>query len=90
MIFGGFTFASEMRLGRIAAFYGFSIPEAEKESSLGDFVRARLREHPLLGDHISFAGLKFVVLDMQGARITKVGLEPKSVEPVCLGEPEPA
>jgi hypothetical protein len=26
-MFGGFTFASEVLLGRLAAFYGFSIPE---------------------------------------------------------------
>jgi hypothetical protein len=27
---GGFTFASEVLLARIAGFYGFSIPEAER------------------------------------------------------------
>jgi hypothetical protein len=27
---GGFTFASEVLLGRVVGFYGFSIPEAER------------------------------------------------------------
>jgi hypothetical protein len=48
-MFGGFTFASEVLLGRIASFYGFSIPEGETETSLADFVRARLQGKPKLG-----------------------------------------
>jgi potassium/hydrogen antiporter len=81
VMFGGFTFASEVLLGRIAGFYGFSIPEAEKGTSLADFVRVRLRGKPLLGAYISFADIRFVIQDMEGERITKVGLEPKFREP---------
>ena len=55
MIFGGFTFAGEVLLGRIAGFYGFAIPAAENETSLAEVVRARLEGEPKLGDHISFA-----------------------------------
>ena len=66
-MFGGFTFASEVLLGRIAAFYGFSI--------LADFVRARLQGKPKLRDHISFAGKKLLIQRMDRERITKVGLE---------------
>jgi hypothetical protein len=44
MIFGGFTFASEVLLGEIAGFYGFFIPEAEKQTSLADFVQAAYAE----------------------------------------------
>jgi NhaP-type Na+/H+ and K+/H+ antiporter len=73
-MFTGFTFAGEMLLGRIAAHYGFAIPEAENETSLGDLIRARLPGRPLLGDQISFAGIKFVVQGVKSERITKVGL----------------
>lgn len=75
MIFGGFTFAGEVLLGRIAAFYGFSIPEAENKTSLADFVRARLQQKPKLGDHISFADKRLIIQDMDAQQITKVGLE---------------
>jgi hypothetical protein len=34
-MFDGFTFASEIRLGRLARFYGLSIPEGQNETSLG-------------------------------------------------------
>jgi hypothetical protein len=69
------TFTSEVLLGRIAAFYGFSIPEAENETSLADLVRARLQGKPKLGDHISFADKKLVIQGMDGERITKVELD---------------
>jgi len=69
------TFTSEVLLGRIAEFYGFSIPEAENETSLADFVRARVQGKPKLGDHISFADKKLVIQGVDGERITKVGLD---------------
>jgi hypothetical protein len=33
-MFDGFTFASEVRLGRLARFYGLSVPEGQNETSL--------------------------------------------------------
>jgi NhaP-type Na+/H+ and K+/H+ antiporter len=73
--FKGFTFASEVLLARIAGFYGFPAPEAEKEASLADFVRARLPHNPTLGDRIRFEGIELVVRDMSGGQITRIGLE---------------
>jgi hypothetical protein len=35
-----------------------------------------------VGDYVSFAGKALVIQDMDGDRITKVGLELKSVKPV--------
>jgi cell volume regulation protein A len=75
-----FTFASEVPLGRIAAFYGLSIPEAENETSLADFVRDRLPDSPTLGDRIRFEDIELVVRDMHGERITRIGLELESRE----------
>ncbi len=75
MIFGGFTFAGEVLLGKIAGFYGFFIPETEKQASLADFVRARSRGTPILGDHVALGDLELIIQDMEGERITQVGLE---------------
>jgi NhaP-type Na+/H+ and K+/H+ antiporter len=69
-MFSGFTFDSEVVLGSIAAFYGFQVPEAEDETSLAEFVRARLQGEPKLGDHISFADKNLVIQGMDGERIT--------------------
>jgi NhaP-type Na+/H+ and K+/H+ antiporter len=81
-MFSGFTFASDVLLGWIAALYGFSISEAENETSLADFVCARLQGKPKSGDHVSFADNKLVIQGIDGERITKVGLELKFVKPV--------
>jgi NhaP-type Na+/H+ and K+/H+ antiporter len=81
-MFGGFTFASEVLLGSIAAFYGFPVSEAENGTSLADFARARLQGEPKLGDHISFAAKNLVIQAMDGERITNVGLELTSVKPI--------
>ena len=75
MRFGGFTFASEVRLGRIAGFYGLSVPEAERETSVAEFVRARLPHTPTLGDRIRFERIELVVREMSGDRIATVELE---------------
>ena len=74
-MFEGFTFASEVLLGRIARFYGLSIPEGENETSLADFVRARLPNTPTLGDRIGFGRVGLVVGGMNGEQITRIGLD---------------
>ena len=70
-----FTFASEVLLGPIAALYGLSIPAAEHETSLADFVRVRLPRGPTLGDRIRLEDVELVVRGMHGTRITRIGLE---------------
>jgi potassium/hydrogen antiporter len=76
---GGFTFASEVLLGRIARFYGLSIPEAERDASLADLVGARLPRDPTLGDGIRFESIELVVREMNGAQITTIGLDLRTV-----------
>ncbi|HSA81333.1 MAG TPA: transporter associated domain-containing protein [Geminicoccaceae bacterium] len=75
MIFGRFSFAGEVLLGRIAAFYGFCIPAAEYQTSLANFVRARLPHDPTLGDRIRLEDIELVVRGMNGERITRIELE---------------
>ena len=74
-MFEGFTFASKVRLGRLARFYGLSVPEGQNETSLADFVRARLANHPTLGDRISFGSVGLVVGGMNGEHIARIGLD---------------
>jgi len=84
VIFGGFTFGSEVLLGRIAGFYGFPIPAIHNGTSLADFVRARLPNNPTLGDRIRLEDIELVVRGMDGERITRIGLE---LEPRKRGSP---
>jgi potassium/hydrogen antiporter len=71
----GFTFASEVRLDRLARFYGLSVPAGQNETSLADFVRARLPNRPTVGDRISFGSVGLVVRGMNGEHITRIGLD---------------
>ena len=82
-MFDGFTFASEVLLVRLARFYGLSIPEGQNETSLADFVRARLPSNPTLGDRIRFGDIELVIRDMNGEHITRIGLDFDPVSDAC-------
>ena len=71
MIFGGFTFAGEVLLGRIAGFCGFAIAAAENQTSLANFLCVRLSHAPTLGDRIRLGDIDLVVRGMNGERITR-------------------
>lgn len=73
MIFGEFTFPGQMPLGRLAAFYGFSIAEAERDVAIADFVRVRLHRKPTLRDRIRFEDISLVIQEMEGEQITRIG-----------------
>jgi len=81
--FVGFTFASEVLLGRLARFYGLSIPEGHNQTSLADFGRARLPDNPTLGDRISFGSVGLVIRGMSGEHITRIGLELDPASAAC-------
>jgi potassium/hydrogen antiporter len=73
-----FTFAGEVPLGRISQFYGLSVPEGHNETSLADFIRARLLNNPTLGDRIGFGSVGLVIRGMNGEHITRIGLDLES------------
>ena len=78
MIFGGFTFGSEVLLASIPAFYGFAIPGRKTTLSLAEFVRARLPDNPTVGDRIRLEGMELVVRGIHGEQITSVALQLES------------
>lgn len=55
-----------------------ALPERERGTyrSLGGFVMTRLGRVPRVGDHFSWEGLRFEVVDMDGRRIDKVLVVP--------------
>ena len=73
--FGAFPFAGDLPIGPIADFYGLPVPEAEKATPVGDFVAARLLARPAVGDGIGIGLVGLVVSDLNGQRITRVGLK---------------
>ena len=73
--FGAFQFAGHVPVGKIADFYGVSVPHAEKAMPVGDFVADRLPANPSVGNSIGIGLIGLVVHDVSGDRITRVGLE---------------
>ena len=73
--FGVFHFAGHVPVGKIADFYGLPVPQAEKATPVGDFIADRLPAEPGVGDSIGIGWIGFVVHDVSGERITRVGLE---------------
>ena len=73
--FGEFTFDGDLPVGKIAEFYDLPVPESEKTTPLADFVQARLKRKPLIGDRIRLDDIELVVRAVRDERITEVGIE---------------
>ena len=53
-----------------------ALPDERAYDTLGGFVMAQLGEVPLPGQHFSYAGWRFEVVDMDGRRVDKVLVAP--------------
>jgi len=72
--FGTFTFAGDARMQDIADVYGLTLSQTEKTMTLADFISVRVGGHPVVGDDVDWHGIHWVVSEMEGNVVTKVGL----------------
>ena len=72
--FGTFTLDADALMSDVAAAYGLTLSPGEHEMTLGEFVSLRVGGHPVVGDDVGWHGIHWVVSEMEGNRITKVGL----------------
>jgi potassium/hydrogen antiporter len=84
-IFGEFTFGADLPAGKLAEFYDLPVAEPERATPLADFLQARLRRKPLVGDRVPVGDIELIVRGVRGDRITEVGIE---LEPT--GRPRPS
>jgi cell volume regulation protein A len=73
--FGEFMFDGDLPVGKIAEFYDLPVPAEDQATALADFVQARLRRKPLVGDRIRLADIELIVRGIRGGRIAEVGIE---------------
>jgi cell volume regulation protein A len=80
--FGEFVFDGTTTLGAIARTYGFPVPPEDAARRVSDHFAERLNEHPVVGDRLALGPTELIVREVDGDRVTKVGLEidPKSEE----------
>jgi len=73
--FGDFILEADAPLEAISQLYGLNLDEAiDKTLSLGHFVIQLLGGEPVIGDHIEWDGLTWTIAEMEGKRVSKVGV----------------
>jgi cell volume regulation protein A len=73
--FGQFLFSGDVPIGRIANFYSFPVPRKEMAKPLTDFIQDHLAGRPRVGAEVRIKEIELAVQDVEGTRITCVGLE---------------
>jgi potassium/hydrogen antiporter len=72
--FGTFTLDGDARMQDIADAYGLTLSPGEQHMTLGDFVALRVGGHPVVGDDVDWHGIHWVVSEVAGDKVTRVGL----------------
>jgi potassium/hydrogen antiporter len=72
--FGEFALNADAMVGDLATFYGFPVPPEQAAQTVGELIRAKFKR-PVVGDRVSIASVEFVVREMEGERIKRVGLK---------------
>ncbi len=72
--FGPFTLDADARLGEIAKAYGISVTPGEEDMTLGEFISMRVGGHPVIGDDVSWHGIHWVVSEVKGDKVVRVGM----------------
>ena len=74
-VFGEFVLNGNAQLGAVALAYGAAVPAEQRGLTLEEFLRERLHAEPVVGDAVDLDRVRLVVREMDGARITRVGLK---------------
>jgi len=73
--FGEFVLNADALLGDLSLAYGLKLPEGTAEMTVEDYMRNKLHTAPVVGDRLALAGVELVVREMDGGRISRVGLK---------------
>ena len=72
--FGTFTLDGTSLMQDVAVAYGLTLSDGEANITLAEFVAMRVGGHPVLGDDVDWHGIHWVVSEMEGGNITRVGI----------------
>ncbi|AHF04235.1 sodium/hydrogen exchanger [Marichromatium purpuratum 984] len=73
--FGDFVLDGEAQLGAVSTVYGMAIDPADRDLTLDALIRRSLNQHPVVGDRLELGRMALVVREVEGDRVTKVGLK---------------
>lgn len=72
--FGAFVLNGDALLGDVAKAYGLTISVSQQQIVLGEFLSRRVGGHPVVGDDVDWHGIHWVVNEVKGDKILKVGM----------------
>lgn len=72
-LFGNFTLDGAALMSEVAAFYSLDLDDGH-EYTLDQWLKRQLGKPPVVGDTVTVSHVSFVVKEMAGANIAKVGL----------------
>jgi cell volume regulation protein A len=72
--FGDFVLEGDAELAAVAALYGLKLGDEQSGIRLGRFMAQKIGGQPVVGDQIEWNGLTWTVAQMNGDRVSKVGL----------------
>lgn len=72
--FGAFVLNGDALLRDVAKAYGLTISDNEKDATLAEFIARRVGGHPVVGDDVDWHGIHWVVNEVDGDKIRKVGM----------------
>lgn len=77
VFYGDFLLDGAASLRDVGFFYGFNIPvpEDQPEITLAEYIGQRFGGHPVVGDQIADQRVTFVVAEVHGDSIVKVGIK---------------
>lgn len=73
--FGDLVLEADAGLADIALFYGVEMPPGANDSSLGEYLERVFRKRPVVGDRLKVGRVEFVVREVEGGRVSRVGLK---------------
>ena len=73
--FGDLVLDASAGLADIALFYGIDMPPSAGDTTLGEYLQRVFRKRPVVGDRLKVGRVEFVVREMQGGRVSRVGLK---------------
>jgi len=74
LYFGDFVLNGDARLGDVGAMYGFEIEPTIAARTLADHLSRVFKARPVIGDRARVGSVELVVREMEGERISRVGL----------------
>lgn len=75
LFFGDFTLDGDTQLGDLEAVYGIEVNDEQRALSLSALIGKQHRGHPVVGDSVMLGPVQFVVMAMEGDRVTRVGMK---------------